>query len=82
MGNNDAFLYSAFYCAHAMFQIGGRHWAEFYLVLTKTLLDNQRPDGSWPPEVGRGDIYGSAYATALAILTLSVPDQLLPIFQR
>jgi hypothetical protein len=41
------------------------------------ILAEQRPDGSW------GDpLWGESYATAMACLTLAVPDGLLPIFHR
>lgn len=82
VGGNDAFLYSAFYCSQAMFQLGGDYWSGFYPKLVSMLLDSQRQDGSWPTEVGRGNVFGRAYSTALAVLALNVPNQLLPIFQR
>jgi hypothetical protein len=78
----DRFFYGAFYCSHAAFQLGGRHWVGFYPVLCKTLLDNQSPDGSWDPEVRSDAMYGRVYSTSLAVLALSPPFQLLPIFQR
>ena len=46
------------------------------------LLENQQADGSWPPEGNRDGYFGSAYTTALVILALSPPYQLLPIYQR
>lgn len=82
VGNPDRFFYGAFYCSHAAFQLGGKHWKEFYPVLCRTLVSNQRPDGSWDPEIWLDDMYGNAYSTALAVLALSPPYQLLPIFQR
>ncbi len=77
----DRFFYGAFYSSHAMFQVGGRHWADFYPVLARTLVDHQRSDGSWDPE-GRDAEYTSTYSTALAVLALTPPYQLLPVFQR
>jgi hypothetical protein len=38
----------------------------------------QQPDGRWRGEVGPGD----EFATAVACLLLSLPQQYLPIFQR
>jgi hypothetical protein len=52
-------------------------------VLAKTLVDAQSADGSWVSEIGRDDqIYGSAYPTALSVLTLTPAYQMLPIYQR
>ena len=66
----------------AMFQLGGHYWAQFYPTLLETLLKNQGKDGCWRADAGRGDLFGNAYATSLAVLTLTTPYQLLPIFQR
>jgi hypothetical protein len=66
-----------------MYQLGGEHWASFYPRTVKTLLVNQQPDGSWPPEGYYADsLFGNAYTTALAVLSLGAANQLLPIFQR
>ena len=82
-GPGDRFHYGAYYCSQAMFQLGGRHWRQFYPVLARTLLAGQAPDGSWRPESYPGDErYGSAYTTALSALALATPYQLLPIYQR
>ena len=43
----------------------------------RELLKAQREDGSWG-----GSPYGDCYATAVNVLVLALPDQLLPIFQR
>ena len=44
---------------------------------------NQHADGSWPAESHMNDArYGNAYTTALVVLTLGAPNELLPIFQR
>jgi len=78
----DRFHYGAFYCSQAMYQLGGRFWEGFYPVLVSTFLSNQRADGSWGPELGPDDIFGVPYATALGVLALTTPYQLLPVFQR
>jgi hypothetical protein len=79
---NDAYHYSAFYCSQAMFQLGGDYWSQFYPRLMKTLLANQRANGSWDPEGSSHSYYGNTYTTALVVLTLTPPYQLLPIYQR
>lgn len=77
----DRYHYGAVLCTQAMYQLGGKYWEQFYPPLVETLLANQRADGSWPPE--RADKqFGNCYSTALCILSLSVPNQMLPIFQR
>lgn len=79
----ERYFYSAFYSSLAMFQLGGRYWREFYPVLARTLVGNQGRDGSWDRDCRDVDsVFGSTYTTALAILAMSPPNQLLPIFQR
>ena len=65
-----------------MFQLGGDYWSKFYPPLMKTLVEHQRPDGSWDRESASDGVYGNAYTTALAILSLTPPYQILPIYQR
>jgi hypothetical protein len=80
---DDRFFYSCYYCSQAMAQLGGRYWEEFFPKLVDVLLENQASDGSWPPEPHSGDaIFGNAYTTALAVLSLTPPYQLLPVYQR
>jgi hypothetical protein len=80
---NDRYHYGLFNCCQAMYQLGGRYWQTFFPDAVKTLLANQRPDGSWPAENHHHDAqFGNAYTTALALLALGAPNQLLPIYQR
>jgi hypothetical protein len=66
-----------------MYQLGGEHWSRFFPWVVNTLLANQRDDGSWPAESHYYDAqFGNAYTTALVVMTLGAPNQLLPIFQR
>ena len=70
-------------CCQAMYQLGGRHWRDFYPPTVQSILANQLPDGSWPAESVRSDSkYGTRYTTSLCVLSLGAPNQLLPIFQR
>ena len=78
---DDRYNYGVFLCTPAMHQQGGRYWKEFYPPVVKTVLDAQDRDGSWPPEPTDRN-YGNCYTTSLCVLSLSVSDQLLPIFQR
>jgi prenyltransferase/squalene oxidase-like repeat protein len=80
---HDRYHYSLFTCCQAMYQLGDRHWQEFFPPTVATLLANQRPDGSWPADIHWHDgQFGNAYTTALVVMTLGAPNQLLPIFQR
>jgi len=82
-------FYERFYLAQALWQHPDekvfRSWAE---KETRLVLLSQAADGSWRDErfdtAGRGIVgrYGSAYATAMNVLYLSVPEGALPIFQR
>jgi len=80
---HDRYFYSAYYCSQAMFQLGGEYWSGFYPPLLKTLAEHQRADGSWDREKSSHSArFGNAYSSALAILALTPPYQLLPIYQR
>ncbi len=80
---HDRYHYSLFNCCQGMYQLGGDHWERFYPRIVRTLLANQQPDGSWPADSHFSDgPFGNAYTTALVVLTLGAPNQLLPIFQR
>ena len=77
------FHYGAFYTSQAMYQLGGEYWSNFYPRLADTLVKNQKADGGWDIERNlNGEAFGRCYSTSLAILSLTTPDQLLPIFQR
>jgi hypothetical protein len=82
----DRYHYSAFYCSQAMFQLGGEDWRRFFPRLLRVLAAAQHVDGSWDPETAngyKGDVkYGMVYTSALAVLALATPYQLLPIYQR
>jgi hypothetical protein len=80
---NDRYHYGLFNSCQGMYQLGGRYWKQFFPQAVELLLDNQRHDGSWQAErYNRDGQFGNAYTTALAVLSLGAPNQLLPIFQR
>jgi prenyltransferase beta subunit len=83
LGTDDNFFYSTYYCSQAAAQLGGNYWKGIYEPLAEALLAGQRGDGSWPPEP-QGSIsrVGNVYATAMAVLSLTPPYQLLPVYQR
>jgi hypothetical protein len=79
----DHYHFAVFACCQGMYQLGGKYWEEFFPKLVPILLTNQQADGSWPPDSQKWDApYGSEYTTALIVMTLAAPNQLLPIFQR
>jgi hypothetical protein len=79
---HDRYFYGAFYCSHAMFQLGEPYWDKFYPTLVQAMVRYQNRDGSWGPERSLDSEYGTSYSTAMGILALVPPYQLLPIFQR
>lgn len=74
------YFYGHYYAAHAMHQVGGKDWKDWYAKLNATFLPMQSADGSWS-RVERGSP-GPVYQTAIAVIALSVPMNYLPIFQR
>jgi hypothetical protein len=81
------FFFSAFEWSQGMFQIGGKDWESFGPSMAAVLLDHQAGDGSWPypPDNSSPALLretGPAYPVAMAVLTLSIDKQFLPMFQR
>lgn len=74
------FWYGHYYAAHAMHQVGGKDWEEWYGRLNSTLLPQQKPEGFWNMRDRRG--VGPVYQTSISVIILSVPMNYLPIFQR
>ena len=80
--NERFFFYGMYYYAQAMHQAGGRPAEVADALVPKLLLDQQRGDGSWVSRSGEEKNLGLVYATALAVLSLSVRYHYLPIYQR
>lgn len=76
------FFYGVYYYAQGMHQVGGRYASTASRLVPALLLDGQRSDGSWVGRSSDEQRYGNVYATALAILSLSVRYHYLPIYQR
>jgi hypothetical protein len=80
---HDRYHYGIFNSCQGMYQLGGRYWAEFFPPVVRTLLANQRPEGSWDADSHMFDApYGNTYTTALMVIALGAPNQLITIFQR
>jgi hypothetical protein len=71
------FYYGTYYFAQAMYQRGDEHAIEAKETVEKLLLPLQAPDGSWNKE-GHQVLLN----TCFAILSLSVHNCYLPIYQR
>jgi len=79
----DRYHYSAFYCSQAMGLIGGPVFRDFYPGLLRILSEHQHADGSWDVEQFHEESsYGEVYTTALAVLALSPPYQMLETYKR
>ncbi len=80
---NERFCsYGTYYYAQGMYQRGGKHSETARQLVQDMLLEKQNPDGSWKAENGSESGVGHVYATAMAILSLSVKYHYLPIYQK
>jgi len=80
---NDRYHYSLFMCCQGVYQMGSPYWERFFPHVARSIVSHQRSDGSWALEsFERDQKYGNSYTTAMVLLTLGAPNQLLPIFQR
>jgi hypothetical protein len=58
-----------------------RFWGPWHAKVYPDLLRTQREDGSW--EDPNDDYkFGDLLPTAFAVLTLAIPDEMIPVFQR
>lgn len=73
--------YAYYYTTQAAYQAGENVWPTVWKVTQEHLLDQQQPDGGWP-QSRSGEEPGRVYATAMSVLSLTVPYRLLPIYQR
>ena len=73
--------YGHYYACHALNQVGGKVWEDYYDRMKRDLLGTQKANGSWY-QTNREAQYGPVYQTAIAVLILSVPTHYLPIYQK
>ena len=71
------YFYGQYYAVQAAWHAGGTYWEIWYPAVRDELLDLQLGDGSWS-----STSYGNEYAAAMALITLQVPNNYLPIFER
>ena len=77
------FYYGEYYCSQAMFQLGGKYWETWAPVMYDLFIKAQQADGSWPIALDyNADAPGTCYATAMAVLAVTVSYRQLPIYQR
>jgi len=70
--------YERLYLAQALWQLADTsHFQRWFERERERILRAQEADGSW-----KNSRFGSAYATAINCLVLSLPNAALPIFQR
>lgn len=67
--------YGHYYAVQAMWILGGSYWQRWYPAVRDDLIARQR-DGYWRSPLS------NEYATAMALLVLQMPNNMLPIFQR
>ena len=77
---DEWFFYGTYYYAQGMAQRGGEYASTSKQKTAVEMLKRQRRDGSWPSGEGHGA--GYIYSTSLALLSLSVHHNYLPIYQR
>ena len=73
--------YSTYYAAQGAHQAGGAVWSTVWKLTQARLLAEQEKEGSWP-QSHSSEEPGRIYATTMALLTLSIPYRLLPVYQR
>ena len=74
------FWYGQYYAAHAMHQVGGKMWRQWYAAAAQLLLEHQSPEGYW--DWNDSEKVGTVYQTSIAVIVLSIPAGYVPIFQR
>lgn len=74
-GGGPFYYYELFYTTQAMYHAGGTYWKRWFKSVRSSLLERYASD-KWDSEFGR------VFGTAFSCLTLQIPKEYLPIFQR
>jgi len=72
------YYYGHYYAALAMWTAGGEHWAQWFPAVRDELLGKARAAGGVWTDLN----YGPAYATAMSLIVLQLPNNYLPILQK
>ena len=70
------YFYGHYYAAQAMWIRGGEDWNTWYPAIRDELVRRQNPGGYWQDSICH------EYGTAMALIILQMPNNVLPIFQR
>jgi uncharacterized protein YfaS (alpha-2-macroglobulin family) len=70
------YFYGHYYAAQAMWIRGGEDWMTWYPAIRDELIRKQLAQGFWQDNVSH------EYGTAMALIILQMPNNVLPIFQR
>lgn len=72
------YYYGHYYAALAMWTAGGEYWTQWFPAIRDELLSRARGGGGmWVDS-----FYGPAYATAMSLIILQLPNNYLPILQK
>lgn len=74
---NPHYFYGQYYAAHALWQVGGDHWSNWYSQVSELLLRRQLTSGEWEDES-----ICNEYATSMACLILTMPKNFLPLLRK
>lgn len=72
------YYYGHYYAALAMWTAGGEHWSQWFPAIRDDLLAKARAGGGIWTDMN----YGAAYATAMSLIVLQLPNNYLPILQK
>ncbi|HEX4608364.1 MAG TPA: prenyltransferase/squalene oxidase repeat-containing protein [Urbifossiella sp.] len=72
------FYYGHYYAALAMWTAGGEYWTQWFPAIRTELLARARTGGG----IWQDTHYGPAYATAMSLIVLQLPNNYLPILQK
>jgi len=72
------YYYGHYYAALAMWTAGGEHWAQWFPAVRDELLGKFRTGGNAWTDLN----YSQAYATAMSLIVLQLPNNYLPILQK
>ena len=72
------YYYGQYYAALAMWTAGGDYWRTWFPAVRDELLGRARANGgTWTDQ-----FHGTAYATAMSLIVLQLPNNYLPILQK
>ncbi len=75
------FHYTIYYSTQAAFQAGGEIEEQIWKSTKKNLLSRQQEDGGFSQSPDAQEP-GRAFATAISVMTLAIPFETLPIYQK